>query len=926
MHSETRFKFLLSAALILWALFASAQVKKVLQPDDYIYFNTLDNPSISDNGQWVTYEVNPYWGDGELKIKAVKDTAFITVPRAYGAKFSPGSTYAVFKIKPQEDSLRVARYAKKKKEQMPKDSLGIILLKSGNLFKYPRLKSFQLPDEPSEWFAFALETEEKAKDSTKTENKSKKNKIKTYDLVLARPDKDNYTTIPSVCDYTISKDGSCIVYAQYTGDSMLISEVFMYNTASGKTNTVFSSEGEVRNIALSGDGRQVAFIFSKDTADDKVFTLYYMSAKLQQAVLIADSVLKVLPAHYVVSPHEKMYFSDDNSRLYFSVCPYVAPLPKDSIPDEDKVSLDIWAWTDSRLMSQQLAELEKDKKKSYLNVYYPGTGLIYPLASDSMPDIQLFKKNNGAVALGSSALPYELQASWEARPRKDYYVVNVSNGQKKKILEKMFFSPSMSPDGRYVAYYKDTDSLWYFFNTSENTHNILTPKGLSVFYDDDFDNPGPTPPCGIAGWTKDDKAVLIYSKYDVWLFDLQGKEPPVNLTEGRVQGKVVNRYQKLDDDAWCIDPQQEFIVKFVNEDTMEEGFYSISLNDRKKFKLLLRGDCRFSSLQKARKAHALIFRKSTYTEFPDLWYTERLFENPTRISDVNPQQKEYNWGKVELVKWSFNGKEIKGLLYKPEDFDSKKKYPMITYFYEKTSQTLHSYYSVSPSRSVINFPLYNSNGYLIFVPDITYEIGKPGESALNIVLSGVYALLDSGFVDQARLGIHGQSWGGYQTLYIIAHTQVFKAAMAGAPVSNMTSAYGAIRKESGINRIYQYEAGQSRIGKSLWERRDLYIENSPLFYADKVTTPLLIMANDNDGAVPWSQGIEMFLALRRLQKPVWLLNYNNDAHNLEKKQNRIDLSMRMFQFFNHYLKEASMPQWMKEGIPATEKGRQTEIR
>lgn len=916
--------FFISLFIITVSL--QAQEKKILQPDDYRYWKTLDNPRISDNGQWIAFETNPYWGDGELKLKAFKDTGFITVPRAYEARFNAGSTFAVFKIKPQEDSLKVARYLKKKKEQMPKDSLGIYMIKSGNLLKFSRLKSYQLPEEPSEWLALAIESEETSKDSTKTESKIKKTKIKTFDLILAKPAGNQYDTVTSVCDYTISRDGSCIAYAKTTGDSIVTTEVILFSTESGKTKTVFSSEGEVRSMTLSGDGRQAAFLFSKDTADDKVFSLFYASDKAQQAVLTADSGMKVMPPSYVVSSQGKMYFSDDQTRLYFSSCPYVAPMPKDSVPEEDKVSLDIWSWTDSRPMSQQLAELDKDKKKSYLNVYYPGNGLIYALSCDTMPDLQLFKKNNGAVALGSSALPYELEASWEARTKKDYYVVNVTNGQKKKILEKMFFSPSMSPDGRYVAYYSDADSLWHLYNVADDTHKILTPKGLSVFYEDDFDNPGPTPPCGMAGWTTDDKAVLIYSKYAIWLFDTEGKAPPVNLTEGRVQGNVINRYQKLDDEAWCIDPKQELIVKFFNEDTMEEGFYSISLTDRNKFKMLLRGDTRFTAVQKARKASGLIFRKSTYTEFSDLWYSERMFENPVRISDVNPQQKDYKWGIVELVKWSFKGNEIKGLLYKPEDFDPKKKYPLITYFYEKTSQTLHAHYGLSPSRSVISFPLYNSNGYLIFVPDITYEIGKPGESALNIVLSGVYALLDSGFVDQARLGVHGQSWGGYQTLYIIAHTQVFRAAMAGAPVANMTSAYGAIRKESGVNRIYQYEAGQSRIGKSLWERRDLYIENSPLFYADKVSTPLLIMANDNDGAVPWSQGVEMFLAMRRLQKPVWLLNYNNDAHNLEKKQNRLDLSMRMFQFFNHYLKDAPMPQWMKEGIPATEKGLQTEIK
>jgi len=137
----------------------------------------------------------------------------------------------------------------------------------------------------------------------------------------------------------------------------------------------------------------------------------------------------------------------------------------------------------------------------------------------------------------------------------------------------------------------------------------------------------------------------------------------------------------------------------------------------------------------------------------------------------------------------------------------------------------------------------------------------------------------------------------------------------------MTSAYGGIRWESGLVRQFQYEQSQSRLGKNLWEAPGLYIENSPVFAADRVKTPLLMMHNDHDGAVPWYQGIEYFTALRRLKKPVWMLVYNGDGHNLEKWPNRVDLSIRMLQFFDHYLKDQAMPLWMQKGIPATEKGK-----
>jgi dipeptidyl aminopeptidase/acylaminoacyl peptidase len=294
-----------------------------------------------------------------------------------------------------------------------------------------------------------------------------------------------------------------------------------------------------------------------------------------------------------------------------------------------------------------------------------------------------------------------------------------------------------------------------------------------------------------------------------------------------------------------------------------------------------------------------------------------------KISNANPQAEEFYWGDPQLVRWtSYSGEELDGILITPEDFDSTKKYPMLIYFYEKSSNRLYRHSAPSPSRSTINFAWCASNGYVVFVPDIPYRDGYPGQSAYDAVVSGSLAMCDRyPFIDRDNVGIQGQSWGGYQVAWLVTRTNIFKAAMAGAPVSNMTSAYGGIRWGSGASRMMQYEEGQSRIGGTLWDKTELYLENSPLFRVPDIETPVLIMHNDNDGAVPWYQGIEFFVALRRLGKPAWMLSYNNEEHNLTKWPNRVDLSMRMMQFFDHYLKAAPIPEWMDKGIPAVEKGK-----
>jgi dipeptidyl aminopeptidase/acylaminoacyl peptidase len=313
--------------------------------------------------------------------------------------------------------------------------------------------------------------------------------------------------------------------------------------------------------------------------------------------------------------------------------------------------------------------------------------------------------------------------------------------------------------------------------------------------------------------------------------------------------------------------------------------------------------------------------RSTFKEFPNLWVGPSIDKATTRVSNANAFQGEYNWGSAELVEWtSLDGVPRQGILYKPENFDPRKKYPMITYFYEDLSDGLHAYIAPNGGTSV-NITHYVSNGYVMFEPDIFYEMGHPGQSALKSIVPGVQKVLESGFVDPKKLGLQGHSWGGYQTAYLVTQTTMFSAAEAGAPVADMISAYGGIRWESGVNRAMQYESGQSRIGKTIQEGLPLYIENSPLFALDRVRTPLLILHNDMDGAVPWYQGIELYIGMRRQGKEAYLFNYNGETHGLQGRANQKDWAMRMQTFFDVKLKGAPEPEWMVKGIAAKDKGR-----
>jgi dipeptidyl aminopeptidase/acylaminoacyl peptidase len=464
----------------------------------------------------------------------------------------------------------------------------------------------------------------------------------------------------------------------------------------------------------------------------------------------------------------------------------------------------------------------------------------------------------------------------------------------------------------------------------------LTEDIGSTFFDKLDDHPDELRSYGSAGWLEDDEALLVYDEFDIWAIDPSGGDAPRNLTEGAGRDGEI-RFRYVDPTragggsfrgfggggggADPIDAGEDALLSAFHVYNKQSGYYRDRFDGTRAPQQLIMGDYRYSGAHKAKDADVYTLTRSTFREFPDLWVTDENFSDMEKVTDANPQQAEYSWGDAEIIEWVSNdGIPLQGILVKPDGFDPSKKYPLMVYFYERNSDNLHSYRAPTPGTSV-NQSFYVSRGYVYFVPDIPYEIGHPGESAIDAVVPGVLKIVDQGYVDKERIGAQGHSWGGYQLAYMITRTNLFAAVEAGAPVSNMTSAYGGIRWDSGMNRQFQYEHTQTRIGGSLWAETLRYINNSPLFEVDKITTPLLMIHNDKDGAVPWYQGIEMYMAMRRLQMPVWMFNYNGEPHGLRQRPNQKDWTIRMQQFFDHYLLDAPAPVWMTDGVPAVMKGK-----
>lgn len=930
-------KHLLLFTLAIFILSISqteAQEKIPLGHDDYDSWKNLEHQQISRSGQWVTYEANPQDGDGALRVYHTLTGTYRSFKRGYKAVIAPGGSFIAFGIKAQKDTIRQAMLDGKKKDDLPKDSLGIYLTVSDSLTLVSRVKSFKAAPEGKDWLAYLLEKELPVKDSTavsdtleaketeKAEKKKPAKKQKGNTMVVTGPAGVMQARYEHVTEYIFSRYGDVLLFISTKKDSIDSVSVHYMVYPGLEAKTIYHGPGYAKKAGLDREGEQAAYLFSADTGKVKQYELYHYRIGQGSPENTVNASTTGMPEGWCVSEHSNIYFSENGKRLFFGTAAIPEEEPKDTLTDEEKVSVDIWNWKDPLLQPQQLKQLDSDRKKNYLAVYHIPSGNMVQLATEEADRISMDKKHNGPYALGISRAPYYQDISWDADNYQDIYLVKLSDGSREMILQKWQSTAHLSRLGRYVAYYNELDSSWNAYTVKTGRHRKLS-GGLPVCFSyEEFDMPTTPGPYGMKGWNRDEDRMFVYDRYDLWMLDPEGKNKPVNLTGGR-KDKTRFRYITLDPDEEFIPEGEKLLLSAFNEESRAAGFYDLTIGNEILLEKIMMGDYRFHTPVKALEGDLLIWNRMTFREYPDLRISQRDFSAQKVISNINPQQENYLWGNVELVKWnSADGVELEGLLYKPENFDPDSTYPMIIYFYEKYSSQLHSHYPPRPSRSTVNFTYYASNGYLVFVPDIVYKTGFPGQSAYSAIVSGALHLMKNPWVDSEHIGIQGQSWGGYQVAYLVTQTNMFAAAMAGAPVSNMTSAYGGIRWGSGMSRMFQYEGSQSRIGGTLWEKPWRYIENSPVFFADKVETPLLMMHNDNDGAVPWYQGIEYFVALRRLGKPVWMLTYNGAPHNLKRRADSKDLSIRMQQFFDHYLKGAPAPLWMEKGIPAIDKGKE----
>jgi dipeptidyl aminopeptidase/acylaminoacyl peptidase len=911
--------------------------KKPLDHSVYDSWRSLTNTAFSNDGMYFAYVYRPQEGDSVGEIRTVADGKTISIPRVSTWQFTADSRYLLATQVPPFLDARKARRDKVKPDDQPKNNLVIVDLAAQKTTVIERVAQWQLGAEGSDFFLYKPEpakeapktsdakttevkpTEQKPTPTKAAETKSaeKKDEVKkkadhkagqTYILRnLATGAETKIENVVSASPTTNSKQFALsISTADGKGDGVAILE-----TATGKTSPVITGLGHYTRLTWNKPGTALVFSTDKDDyAAKKPSPTYY----LYQGGKTTKLEVPKNDYEFVATDFGGFSFSDSGKYLSYPVAP--KPVEDKELPDDEKVSVDIWNYKDGKLQPQQLLEQKAERERTFEVRRDITSGSQVLLETPRFPSVQVTNKGDGSLAIIRDNDPYEQLASWDG-DYEDIYLRELNTQKQIQIATRLRGQVAVSPTGKRVVVFDGFAKTMKVVNPLSGEAKDVTSLFNVPLFDELDDHPDAVSSYGIAGWSADENTTYVLDRYDIWALDLNQMKAK-RITFGREQ-KRTYRDVALDSENPNTIKLNDLWLTGLDEQTKDAAIYQYvdgNLQTR------ISGPKSYLGLTKAKNADVFAYRQGDTDEYPEFWLTNAKFDKPTKVTETNPQQKDYIWAKSELVNWrSADGVPLQGILYKPENFDYAKKYPMITYFYERNSDTLHNHVFPAPSASTINIALFVSQGYLVFVPDIPYKIGYPGESAVSAIVSGVNEVVSRGYADPKKLGIQGQSWGGYQVAYLVTETDMFAAAEAGAPVSNMFSAYGGIRYGSGLVRQFQYERQQSRIGGTPWDSTLQYLENSPLFHLPKVKTPLMIMSNDKDGAVPHTQGIELFTGLRRLGKPAWMVVYNDEDHNLVQRKNRKDLSIRLSQFFDHFLKGTPMPTWMEKGLPAVDKGR-----
>lgn len=875
--------------------------KADLNPEDYAQWQSISATSISPDGNWFAYNINLVEGDGWLMLKRTSSSDADEHKFELGIRpeFSNNNQWFAFQITVTEEQQR-----KLQEQGKPvKLKLGIMNLASAEIDTFHNISSYEFSDDGR----FLLM------------NKYKADEVKTpgTDVIMRNLGAGTNQLIGNAAQTSFNDSGTHLAVL-IDAHEKLGNGIHLYNLANNSVQVLESDVAEYKSLTWNDDGNHLAFMKVHENKEYKdpthhIVAIRNVTGRLNKQVF-DPTAIDGFPDDFRVTDFRSLSWSDDNQRMFFGIKEWdkkengknaQADSLKKADPDAHlkPTNVEVWHWRDSEVQPRQRVTFNQDQRSNLLSVWHLSDNRFVQLADNHDQDVSLTGDQKHAVIYDPSAHRPAFRESWN-----DIYIRNVQIGNKNLVIERQEGIQS-SPGGKYLLYFRENH--WYSYDIARDTHTNLTQSTDSSF--DNFlviNGRENNPPFGSGQWDENDGWVLLYDRYDVYKATPTGNV--TRITNGASE-QIQYRQQRMDWDEPALKSSEPIYLSMFGDVSKNRGYARVDRRNR--VETLIYESKSISRIGKADKADKYVYMSQTAVESPNFFMVGSNFRNPVQLTDTNPHQDDYHWADDELITFTnTRGDEMQGRLIYPANYEEGKQYPMMVYIYELRSQSLHTY-SLPNRTNAYNQRRYSAEGYFVFEPDINYVIRRPGLSAVENVVPAVEKVLETGMINPDQIGITGHSWGAYQSAFIITQTDMFKAAVAGAPLTNMISMYNSVYWNSGTPDAVIFEVSQGRFPDPYWMDWDNFVDNSPIFNALNINTPLMVMFGTDDGAVDFNQGVEMYNTMRRMEKPYVMLVYDGENHSLRRRENMIDYATRAFEWNEHFIRGAEPASWITDGLP-----------